>query len=199
MCTLYRITFRADTKIYLVWTATAQNWNKSLTSVLVDSGPHSRLFTSAMVPIPVHTAPKWGTEPIRYVRLHFRDRCGTASVRSLTEIAPKSPDGTGSGTRFTRHGQMQIIEQTNVKPSRTPQRRTHNSFENVFQRFGWSFVSFLPRKHDLRRRISTFIWRILFEKPENPRFEVRDRNSRTSWHAQWLSCCKNASGWRRWY
>ena len=39
----------------------------------------------------------------------------------------------------------------------------------------------------------------LWFQPENSRFEVRDRNSRTSWHAQWLSCCKNASGWRRWY
>ena len=27
--------------------------------------------------IPVHTAPKCGTEPIRYVTLHFRDRRGT--------------------------------------------------------------------------------------------------------------------------
>ena len=27
------------------------------------------------------------------------------------------------------------------------------------------FVSFLRRKHDFRRRISTFVWRILFEEP----------------------------------
>ena len=33
----------------------------------------------------------------------------------------------------------------------------------------------------------------------NSRFEVRDRSSRTSWHAQWLSCGKNTSGWRPWY
>ena len=26
-----------------------------------------------------------------------------------------------------------------------------------------------------------------------------DRSSRTSWHAQWLPCCKNTSGWRPWY
>ena len=45
------------------------------------------------------------------------------------------------------------------------ERRPKNSFENVFQRFGWSFVSFFRRKHYFRRRISTFVWRILFEEP----------------------------------
>ena len=35
------------------------------------------------------------------------------------------------------------------------ERRQNNSIENVFQRFAWSFVSFLRRKHDFRRRIST--------------------------------------------
>ena len=67
---------------------------------------------------------------------------------------------TGSGTRFAY--QMQIIKQNNVKPSRTPR---DNSVENRFQRFALSFVSFLRRKHDFRRRISTFVWRILFEEP----------------------------------
>ena len=45
------------------------------------------------------------------------------------------------------------------------ERRPNNSFENVFQRFAWSFVSFFRRKHYFRRRISTFVWRILFEEP----------------------------------
>ena len=45
------------------------------------------------------------------------------------------------------------------------ERRQNNSVENVFQRFALSFVSFLRRKHDFRRRISTFVWRILFEEP----------------------------------
>ena len=75
------------------------------------------------------------------------------------------------------------------------ERRQNNSVENAFQRFALNFVSFLRRKHDFRQRISTFVWRILFEtqnlnfwfQPENSRFEVRvgDRSSRTSWHAQW--------------
>ena len=47
----------------------------------------------------------------------------------------------------------------------------------------------------LRRTQNLNLW----FQPENSRFEVRDRSSRTSWHAQWLSCCKNTSGWRRWY
>ena len=86
------------------------------------------------------------------------------------------------------------------------ERRQNNSVENAFQRFALSFVSFLRRKHDFRRRISTFVWRILFEEPRiwisgfNLRTRVlkpvRDHSSRTSWHAQWLSRCKNTSGWR---
>ena len=51
------------------------------TSVLVGSNPRSYLSTSATVWIPVYTAPKSDTEPIRYVTLHFRDQCGAASIR----------------------------------------------------------------------------------------------------------------------
>ena len=36
-------------------------------------------------------------------------------------------------------------------------------------------------------------------KPDNSRSEVRDRSSRTAWHAQWLERCKNTSGWRPWW
>ena len=88
------------------------------------------------------------------------------------------------------------------------ERQQNNSVENVFQRFVLSLVSFIRRKHDFRRRISTFVWRILFKEPRiwtanfNLRtrvFEVHDRSSRTSWHAQWPSCCKNTSGWPPWY
>ena len=45
------------------------------------------------------------------------------------------------------------------------ERWQNNSFENVFQIFARSFVSFLRRKHDFGRRISSFEWRILFEEP----------------------------------
>ena len=38
----------------------------------------------------VHTAPKYGTKPIRYVTLHFRERGGGAHLRFVTEMAPKS-------------------------------------------------------------------------------------------------------------
>ena len=52
---------------------------------------HSRIyliFTSATLRIPVHTALKSDTEPIRYVTLHFRDRRGAVSLRprNCTEI-----------------------------------------------------------------------------------------------------------------
>ena len=55
--------------------------NQILTSASVGSSPRSYLFTSAMVRIPVHTAPKYGTKPIRYVTLHFQDRRGPAWLR----------------------------------------------------------------------------------------------------------------------
>ena len=51
------------------------------TFISLDPSPRSYLFTSATVPIPVHIAPKCGTEPIRYVTLHFRDQRGEASLR----------------------------------------------------------------------------------------------------------------------
>ena len=52
-----------------------------ITSVSLDSGPHSNLFTSATVRIPVHTAPKSRTELIRYVTLHFRNWRNAAALR----------------------------------------------------------------------------------------------------------------------
>ena len=54
------------------------------TSVSVGSSPRYYLFTSATGRISVHTAPKYGTKPIRYVTLHFLDR-------TVTEIAPPQP------------------------------------------------------------------------------------------------------------
>ena len=45
----------------------------------VDSSPRSYLSTSATVRISVHTALKSGTEPIRYMTFHFRDRRGAPS------------------------------------------------------------------------------------------------------------------------
>ena len=52
------------------------------TPLSLGSIPHSYLFTSATVRVPVHTAPKCGTEPIRYVTLHFRK----SARRSFTPL-----------------------------------------------------------------------------------------------------------------
>jgi len=59
--------------------------------------PHSWILTFVLVGsssrptysrIRVHTAPKWGSESLRYVTRHFRDRRGAASFRyrNLAEI-----------------------------------------------------------------------------------------------------------------
>ena len=47
-------------------------------------------------------------------------------------------------------------------------------------------------RNTLRRTPNLNLW----FQPENSRFEARDRSSSESSHAQWLSCCKNTSGWR---
>ena len=47
-------------------------------SVSVNASPYSYLLTSATVRI---ASPKCGTEPIRYVKLHFRDQRRLASSR----------------------------------------------------------------------------------------------------------------------
>ena len=51
------------------------------------SNPRFYLLTSATGRIGVHTAPKYGTKPIRYVILHFRDRRGATSLRRRNRAA----------------------------------------------------------------------------------------------------------------
>ena len=57
--------------------------------VSVCPNPRSSLFTSATVRIPVLNSLKCDTNPIRYVKPHFRDQRGAAN-HSVTDIAPKS-------------------------------------------------------------------------------------------------------------
>ena len=102
---LYKWRFRSSrhvccsSSLATVWTATVQTWtSRSHTSKIlperlvervwgttsqssVDSSSRAYLSTSATVRISVHTALKSGTEPIRYMTLHFRDRRGEASLR----------------------------------------------------------------------------------------------------------------------
>ena len=50
-------------------------------SFLVVSSPRSYLFTSGTGWVGIHTAPRYGTNPVRYKTLHFRNRRGAASLR----------------------------------------------------------------------------------------------------------------------
>ena len=50
------------------------------TSASVGSSPRSNLFTSGTGRVGVYTALKYGTKPIRYVTLHFRDRHSAAML-----------------------------------------------------------------------------------------------------------------------
>ena len=101
----YRIAFRVDMKYYTVlyeqqWHRTRTScshpsnnvpqrlaervwWTKSqswLLNIYFRFSPCSYRFTSATVRIHVHTAPKYGTEPLRYVTLKFRGRLSAASL-----------------------------------------------------------------------------------------------------------------------
>ena len=70
------------------------------------------------------------------------------------------------------------------------ERRQNNSVENAFQRFALSFLSYEENM------ISDEEFLLLYDEysSKNPEFEPL-----VSWRAQWLSCCKNTSGWRLWY
>ena len=61
-----------------------RDWSTEFSAL--NSSPHP-LFTSATGRIGVHTAPKYGTKPIRYLTLHFRDGCGEASLRNRNRAA----------------------------------------------------------------------------------------------------------------
>ena len=71
---------------FIVWdtnmAAVTSCENVLFTSVSLGSSPHSYLFTSATVRVPVHTTLKCGTEPIRYVTRHFRK----SARRSFTPL-----------------------------------------------------------------------------------------------------------------
>ena len=61
--------------------------SRIFTFVSEGSSPRSYLFISATGRIGVHTAPKCGTKPLRYVMLHFRDRRGAPSLRHRNRAA----------------------------------------------------------------------------------------------------------------
>ena len=122
----------------------------------------------------------------------------------------RKPEKPGNSSSMRRQKsplfpKLQIFKQNSVKPSRTS---TEKFCWKRLSKICVKFCFFLPKKtwfqtknfylcmtNTLRRTQNLNLWFQL----ENTRFEVRDRSSRTSWHAQWLSFCKNTSGWRPWY
>ena len=109
--------------------------------------------------------------------------------------------GKHSGRHWgSRETKGNLSTRKNVKLSRTPTKKKCLSKIN----FAWKFCFFLMKKtwfqtknfyfcmtNTPRRTQNMNLW----FQPENSHFEVCDHDSRTSWHAQWLSCCKNTSGW----
>ena len=79
-----------------VWCIKSQSSLVNITFASVGTSRLSYSFTSATVRVAVYTSPKCGTQPVRYVTLHFPDRRGAARLSaaqlfSVTEIAPKLP------------------------------------------------------------------------------------------------------------
>ena len=90
MFTPYRISFYAGTQLEQVahtqqtsTTSCWSDWSFKFGEITESQSWVSVFFlsTSVTVLIPVHTAPKCGTEPIRYVTLRFRDWHGAAWLR----------------------------------------------------------------------------------------------------------------------
>ena len=157
----------------IVWTATALNWNKSFTHIEHRTGAVGR----GLIIGNLSTRRSWFTNDMagREELDWGRDLC--AKCKSLSK------------TTWNHH-----------------ERRQNDSFEMPFKDL--HYVLFLSYEENM---ISDEEFLLLYDKntlritqnlnlwfqPENSRFEVRDHSSRTSWHAQWLSCCKNTSGWGR--
>ena len=119
-----------------VWTATAQNWNKSFTHIEHGAGALGR----GLIIGNLSTRRSWFTNGM----------AGSAGLDGGRGLCVKCK--SLSKTTWNHH-----------------ERRQNDSVENSFQRFALRFVSFLRRKHDFRRRISTFVWQKY--SSNNPEFE----------------------------
>ena len=100
------------------------------------------------------------------VRFITRDRTHGATLGNLSTRRSWFTNGMAGRAEVNRRrslrAQCKWLSKTTWNHH---ERRQNNSVQNLFQRFALTFVSFLRRKHDFRRRISTFVWRILFEEP----------------------------------
>ena len=139
----------------------------------------------------------------------YSNVCEAAPVGNLSTRRSWFTNDMAGGAEMDRAHCLRAKCKSLSKPTWNHHERwQNNSFENVFQIFAWSFVSFLRKKKKFRTKNFNFCMTNtlrrtqnlnLWFQPEKTRFEVCGRNLRTSWQAQWLSCCKNTSGWRPWY
>ena len=96
----------------------------------------------------------------------YSNVCEAAPIGNLSTRRSWFTNGMAGGAELDRARGLRAKCKSLSKPTWNHHERwQNNSFENVLQRFAWSFVSFLRRIHDFGRRISTFVWRILFEEP----------------------------------
>ena len=99
------------------------------------------------------------------LEIHTRFRTKMGKVYSICRLLPSRHWWNLGKKKLDRELGLRAKCKSLSKPN---ERRQNNSFENVSQRFAWSFVSFLQRKHDFR-------WRFLLLYDEysskNPEFE----------------------------
>ena len=96
----------------------------------------------------------------------YSNVCEAAPIGNLSTRRSWFTNDMAGGAELDRARCLRAKCKSLSKPTWNHHERwQNNSFENVFQIFARSFVSFLRRKHDFGRRISAFVWRILFEEP----------------------------------
>ena len=148
---------------------------------------------------------------IRILLLQNMSPCSTHSeikeLKHQTFLFHKQhgwPCRTGSGTRFMCQNANHWANQCETITKAYRIIHLKLSFKSLcevlFLSYEGNMISdkefvLMYDEYRLRRTQNLNLW----FQPENWRFEVYDRNSRTSWHEQWLSCCKNTSCWRPWY
>ena len=161
-----------------------------------------------------------GRDPWRVKRgLHFRSQglrrnltpvysnvCEAAPIGNLSTRRSWFTDGMAGGAELDRARCLRAKCKSLSKPTWNHHERwQNNSFlSNICVKFCFFLTKktwfrtkdfFFCMTNALRRTQNLNLW----FQPENSRFEVCGRNSRTSWQTQWLSCCNNTSSLRPWY
>ena len=136
----------------------------------------------------------------------YSNVCEAAPIGNLSTRRSWFTDGMAGGAELDRARCLRAKCKSLSKPTWNHHERWQNN--SFLSNICVKFCFFLTKKTWFRTK-DFFFWMTntlrrtqnlnFWFQPENSRFEVCGHNSRTSWQARCLSCCKNTSGWRPWY